>query len=115
MASRDPDDAPRMAQVAAATARQIEAARYAPKDRVRVLPDGELPTQWIGREGIVLEVTKRGAWPVRIELDPTPEHAGGTHRFAPDQLEKIGPGGEGHREESDAKNLVGRWPFHHPR
>lgn len=62
------------------TIRQIEAARFAPGDRVRIVQLDAVP-DWVGRTGTVLEVRAGGLWPVRVDLDTTYTPAGDVERL----------------------------------
>ena len=90
------------------TIRGIEAARFTPGDRVRIV---ELPgaPAWVGRIGTVLYIQAGGLWRVRVALEPTYtstgdlERAASTINVAGNQIVKIsddeegGEAGAGHR------------------
>jgi hypothetical protein len=61
--------------------RGIEAARFAPGDRVRIVELAGLP-QWVGRTGTVLYVRAGGLWRVRVALVPTYTSVGELERAA---------------------------------
>jgi hypothetical protein len=81
MTPDDDSEARRFRALTDRTVRGIEAARFSPGDRVRIVENPGAPA-WVGRIGTVLYVQAGGLWRVRVALEPTYTSTGDLERGA---------------------------------